>query len=128
MDYKFTFEDGSEYLMHHGVKGMTWRKGKKGKPVSNGLRTRGMMPIIGNTNKTKQFFNTSNNLKRSVSPAARKSTVARAGKILRKRRKSFHSSSRIKGKNMQAKVARAATLYSQIKAEKKARRQAGYND
>ena len=24
MDYKFTFEDGSESLMHHGVKGMKW--------------------------------------------------------------------------------------------------------
>ena len=24
MDYKFTFEDGSEALAHHGVKGMKW--------------------------------------------------------------------------------------------------------
>ena len=24
MDYKFTFQDGSEALMHYGVKGMKW--------------------------------------------------------------------------------------------------------
>lgn len=28
MDYKFTFEDGSEAFAHYGVKGMKWRKHK----------------------------------------------------------------------------------------------------
>lgn len=26
MEYKFTFEDGSESFMHYGVKGMKWRQ------------------------------------------------------------------------------------------------------
>lgn len=29
MELKFTFEDGSEALMHYGVKGMRWKKGRK---------------------------------------------------------------------------------------------------
>ena len=29
MDYKFTFEDGSEAIMHYGVKGMKWRHRKQ---------------------------------------------------------------------------------------------------
>lgn len=35
MDYKFTFEDGSEALMHYGVKGMKWGK-RKALDVSGG--------------------------------------------------------------------------------------------
>lgn len=30
MEYKFTFEDGSESIMHYGVKGMKWHKHLKG--------------------------------------------------------------------------------------------------
>ncbi len=30
MDYKFTFEDGSEALVHYGVKGMQWHKHLEG--------------------------------------------------------------------------------------------------
>lgn len=44
MDYKFTFEDGSEYLAHYGKVGMKWRKGRK-TPIrtpGTGMIQRGM--------------------------------------------------------------------------------------
>lgn len=40
MDYKFTFEDGSEaYLAHYGVKGMTW-KNHMAKPEDEEMKRR----------------------------------------------------------------------------------------
>ncbi len=118
MDYKFTFEDGSEALIHYGVKGQHWGVRKKGDKAAEGPSSSN-----GKTSSKKRIKNS-----KKVKESGKKFKSKDAGKFgarMKRKQLNVRSSSRL-GRKTAAKYAQANSNYDMIKRQRKNDKLYGY--